>query len=310
MDLVTHLPAELPETGCVRLFHGRGHCFAGLEGVTLDWLAPSLLFTHFCPLSEEQAAQLEGQIAVWWQSVTDRPLSLVWQDRHSRPAQTRCIGQSPPQPHWVEESGLWFELDLLRGQNHGLFLDMASGRDWVRQHSGDKKVLNLFAYTCAFSVFAMAGGAREVVNLDMSKPALGQGKRNHMKNGFDAGVRYLGHDLFKTFGKLRKLGPFDLVVVDPPSFQQGSFIATKDYPRLLRRLAELISPGGEALLCLNAPELDRAYLRQQVADHAPELTFVRQLDNPVTFPESDPDRGLKVFHYRRQDAESRVSQAF
>lgn len=292
------LPTALSGTECSRLFHGRGHCFPGMEGITLDYLPPALLVTQFSEISAENKNRLNEQLQQWWRSVSDAPLSLVWQDRSQSPSQTECLGELPPQPHWVQESGLWFELNLMRGQNHGLFLDMVNGRRWVQQHSKGKKVLNLFSYTCGFSVYACAGGATEVVNLDMSKPALAQGKRNHQRNGFDAGVRYLGHDLFKTFGKLKKLGPFDLLIADPPSFQQGSFIATKDYPKLLRRIASLLNDGGEALLCLNAPELSRSYLRQQVSEHAPELEYVEQLDNPETFPESDPDKGLKVFRYR------------
>ncbi|QIZ75848.1 class I SAM-dependent methyltransferase [Ferrimonas lipolytica] len=298
MLLLPHLPKQLPAEECGRLFHGRGHCFPGLEGITLDWLPPSLLLTQFRPLEDEQRQQLQQQVEQWWQQVADLPLSLVWQNRSVSPAQTEAYGVEPPAPHWAQESGLWFELNLLRGQNHGLFLDMLNGRKWVKQQAQGKKVLNLFSYTCGFSVYACAGGAKEVVNLDMSKPALAQGKRNHSRNGFDKGVRYLGHDLFKTFGKLKRLGPFDLVVVDPPSFQQGSFIATKDYPRLLRRLAEMLAVDGEALLCLNAPELSRAHLQSQVAEFAPELELVEQLSNPDTFPEADPDKGLKVLRYR------------
>ncbi|WP_298445649.1 class I SAM-dependent methyltransferase [uncultured Ferrimonas sp.] len=298
MQLLPHLPTSLPAEECARLFHGRGHCFPGLEGITLDWLPPSLLLTQFSAVNPEQKQGLIAQVTQWWQQHSQQPLSLVWQNRSVSPAQTESIGVAPPATHWAQESGLWFELNLMRGQNHGLFLDMLNGRRWVQQQSQGKKVLNLFAYTCGFSVYACAGGASEVVNLDMSKPALAQGKRNHSRNGFDKGVRYLGHDLFKTFGKLKKLGPFDLVVVDPPSFQQGSFIATKDYPRLLRRLPEMLNDGGEALLCLNAPELSRAHLMGQVSECAPQLQFIEQIANPASFPEVDIDKGLKVMRYR------------
>ncbi|MBY5993814.1 class I SAM-dependent methyltransferase [Ferrimonas balearica] len=299
MTLLEHLPPELPGPEAQRLFHGRGQCYPGLNHLTLDWLAPALLVTQFGPVSEAERQALVAELNLWWQQLGGEPPALVWQDRSQSPAHTTLVQGSLPSPHWVSEGGLWFELNLLKGQNHGLFLDMAAGRQWVRAHSQGRRVLNLFAYTCAFSVFAKAGGAQEVVNLDMSKPALNQGQRNHAKNGLEAGVRYLGHDLFKTFGKLRKLGPYDMVVVDPPSFQQGSFIATKDYPRLLRRLAELMVPGGEALLCLNAPELGLDFLKEQIAEHAPELRFVERLANPPVFRERDPQRGLKVLRYRK-----------
>ncbi|MFI3246017.1 MAG: class I SAM-dependent methyltransferase [Ferrimonas sp.] len=303
--LIPNLPLLPLAPECQRIFHGRGHCFAGLEGITLDYLPPCLLVTQFTPMALADKQQLVQQLTQWWATLGTDVFRLVWQNRSVSPAQTESIGAPPPSPHWAAEGDLWFELNFFRGQNYGLFLDMANGRQWVRQHSHGKKVLNLFAYTCAFSVFAKAGGATEVVNLDMSKPALAQGQRNHRRNNLEAGVRYLGHDLFKTFGKLKKLGPFDLVIVDPPSFQQGSFIATKDYPRLLRRLASLLAPNGEALLCLNAPELSRAYLREQVQTHAPELAYVEQLENPKSFVEQNPDRGLKVLRYRLKPQESR-----
>ncbi len=299
MDLRQHLPETCPEAVAQRLFHGRGHCFPGLETLTLDYLPPALLLTQFGPLTATQASDLEAQTLQWWRDVSGTEPTLVWQDRSVSPAQTRLLCGELPSPHWVTEAGLEFELTLMKGQNHGLFLDMAEGRQWVRAHSRGKRVLNLFAYTCGFSVAAKAGGAATVVNLDMSAPSLSQGKRNHARNGLGEGVRYLAHDLFKTFGKLKKLGPFDLVVVDPPSFQQGSFIATKDYPRLLRRLSDLMAPESEALLCLNAPELSLAYLQQQVAEFAPELQWVERLSNPASFPEQNPDKGLKVLRYRR-----------
>lgn len=71
-------------------------------------------------------------------------------------------------------------------------------------NSAQRKVLNLFAYTCAFSVAALKGGADEVVNMDMSKGALAIGKQNHLLNGLTAGARFLGHDIFKSWGKLKK----------------------------------------------------------------------------------------------------------
>ena len=162
-----------------------------------------------------------------------------------------------------------------------------------------RKVLNLFSYTCAFSVAAMKGGADEVVNIDMSKGALSIGRQNHQLNGIEGGVRLLGHDIFKSWGKLRKLGPYDLIIADPPSHQKGSFVATKDYARLLRKMPELVAEGGDVLLCLNAPELPRAFLMEQVAEECPELNFVGQLDNPEAFKDLDPDRALKVFHYKK-----------
>ena len=209
---------------------------------------------------------------------------------------------SVPQPHVVPEAGAHYRVQVLQGQNRGLFLDMAEGRRWVREHAQHARVLNLFAYTCAFSVAALQGDAAEVINLDMAAAAMAIGRDNHALNF--AGMpqqrraRYLVHDLFSSWGKVTRMGPYDLVIADPPSFQKGSFVASKDWPRLLRRLPELLAPEGQALLCLNAPELPEQWLREQLAEHAPKLVIEQRLPNPAAFADVSPDRALKVLVVR------------
>ena len=87
-------------------------------------------------------------------------------------------------------------------------------------------------------------------------------------------------------------------MVDPPSYQKGSFVATKDYARLMRRLPDLLRPGGHVLLCLNAPEMGTQFLTSQMQEVAPELEFVERLANPATFADIDAERSLKVLVYR------------
>ncbi|BFL84636.1 class I SAM-dependent methyltransferase [Shewanella baltica] len=283
----------------VRLFHGRGGHFAGCEHLCLDWFAPVLLLTSFTPLADDDLATCQQAIAARWQAIRpESQLNLVYQYRSAGETFTQVLQGEVPEPHIVSENGARFQVHLMRGQNHGLFLDMANGREWVRANARYKKVLNLFAYTCGFSVAALQGGADEVVNMDMSKGALGIGKQNHLLNGFSAGARFLGHDIFKSWGKLKKLGPYDIIVADPPSNQKGSFVATKDYVRLIRRLPELLADNGEVLLCLNAPELDTTFLRQQVADAAPALEYIERLANPPAFMDVSEEKSLKVLRYR------------
>jgi 23S rRNA (cytosine1962-C5)-methyltransferase len=178
---------------------------------------------------------------------------------------------------------------------------MAEGRRWVREHVAriqKAKVLNLFAYTCAFSVVAMQAGAKQVVNVDMSHGAMAIGQQNHRLNGITAGASFLMHDIFSTWGKISRGGPYDLIIVDPPSYQKGSFVATKDYARLMRRLPDLLELGGSVLLCLNAPELDCAFLQDQMRELAPALEFVERLNNPPVFADVAPERALKVLVYK------------
>ncbi|MEO6856232.1 MAG: class I SAM-dependent methyltransferase, partial [Rhodoferax sp.] len=194
---------------------------------------------------------------------------------------------------------------VLKGQNHGLFLDMAEGRRWVHKHvtgRADFRVLNLFAYTCAFSVVALQAGAKLVVNVDMGQGAIATGQQNHRLNGLTTGASFLPHDIFTTWGKINRSGPYDLVIVDPPSYQKGSFIATKDYARLIRRLPDLLMHGGHALLCLNAPELGIDFLQDHMRELAPELVFVERVANPAAFADVSNERALKVLVYRAADA--------
>ncbi|WP_350432967.1 class I SAM-dependent methyltransferase [Shewanella sp. H8] len=282
-----------------RLFHGRGGLYVGDEHLCLDWYKPVLLLTSFKMLETEQLDELVIAIkALWLQQRPNEPLNLVYQYRQGGQTFSDLLYGEVPEPHIVSENGARFLVHLLRGQNHGLFLDMANGRGWVKQHAKHKKVLNLFAYTCGFSVVALQGGADEVVNMDMSKGALSIGKQNHVLNDLPAGARYLGHDIFKSWGKLTKLGPYDLIVADPPSNQRGSFVATKDYERLLKRLPDLLAPQGEVLLCLNAPELGCDFLMQQVASTAPQLTYIERIANPSVFADVDEQKSLKVLRYR------------
>jgi 23S rRNA (cytosine1962-C5)-methyltransferase len=248
--------------------------------------------------------------ARWQQLAPDQPLNWVFQCRAEARSETRLMAGAVPEPHVVSEKGARFRVHVLKGQNHGLFLDMAQGRAWVRSHVAAHgghtgysglKVLNLFAYTCAFSVVALQAGARQVVNVDMSHGALAIGQHNHQLNGLSAGASFLAHDIFKTWGKITRGGPYDLIILDPPSYQKGSFVATKDYARLIRRLPDLLEAGGHALLCLNAPELGLAFLQDAMQEMAPQLVFQMRVDNPAVFADVSPERSLKVLVYRGPD---------
>jgi 23S rRNA (cytosine1962-C5)-methyltransferase len=303
LDLVATLGKP---TDAARVFHGRGGLHPGCEHLALDAYPPVWLLTSYAPVSDDDLARFDAALQARWAEIAPgEPLNWVYQERDEVRAHNRLMAGSVPEPHVVQEDGASYGVHLLRGLNHGLFLDMREGRrwvrDWARQHSRHDpggKVLNLFAYSCAFSVAALQGGAAEVHNLDMASGALQLGQRNHALNGLTGG-RFLAHDLFSTWGKLKRLAPFDLVIADPPSYQKGSFVATKDYARLARRLPELLAPGGQALLCLNSPRLGSAFLRETVEAEAPGLRFVERLANPAVYADMDEERSLKVMVFEQ-----------
>ena len=269
------------------------------------------MLTSFAPATEAQLDAVGAALqARWAQLAPGQALNWVFQHRGEAlrlegRSDTRLMAGSVPEPHVVTEDGARYRVHVLKGQNHGLFLDMAEGRRWVARHVAahraatgrGAKVLNLFAYTCAFSVAALRAGAAQVVNVDMGRGAIASGQHNHQLNGL-ADARFLAHDIFSSWGKITRGGPYDLVIADPPSYQKGSFVATKDYARLARRLPDLLAPGGHALLCLNAPELGSDFLQALVRAEAPGLAFAGRVENPQVFADVDAERALKVLVFR------------
>lgn len=283
-------------TDSCRLFHGRGQCYPGLEFVTLDAFAPVLLLTLF---AEPPERWLEDLVATLKDRLNPGFDCLVVQRRYLPNAPSEVsLGQLPEQVY-ARRGDLRFHLHLARQQNIGFFLDMEPGRQWLERQAPGKRVLNLFAYTCAFSVVAVAAGAEKVVNVDMSSPALNSGRANHQLNGLDK-IRseFLAEDILKSWGRIKKRGPYDLAIIDPPSYQKGSFIATKDYAKVVRRLPELMPEGGLVLACLNAPELSENYLKQQFEEQCPAAVFVERLSPSADFPDVDPQQQLKLLVYR------------
>lgn len=293
---------DFPHDAC-RIFHGRGNLHPGCEHLALDAFPPVWLLTSFLPVDEAGLSAIHEALSTRMaQLAPGQPLNWVYQYRHEARAETRLMAGSVPEPHIVTEDSARFGVHLLRGLNHGFFPDMAGARRWLREHVASQPgmhVLNLFAYTCSFSVIALQAGAARVTNVDMSAGALAIGKRNHQLNGFANGAGFLPHDIFKSWGRISRDGPYEVVIVDPPSYQKGSFVAEKDYVRLMRRLPGLLAPGGHALICLNTPKLDTAFLTGQMQEAAPELEFIRRLENPPVYADISAERSLKVMLYRK-----------
>lgn len=285
-----------------RLFHGRGRCYPGYEQLIIDQLPPVVIIRLF----SEHPAELIDALNQYFLQLDSpfKPDALVVQHRYRRENSIEVLwnngGDDLNQSLTVTELGLKYSVQPLKNQNSGLFLDMREGRRWVKQNSQAKRVLNLFSYTCGFSVAAMAGGADGVVNLDMSRGALSTGRQNHRLNQQSVDrVKFLGHDLFRSWGKLKREGPYDLVIIDPPSFQRGSFVATDDYRKVLKRLPDLTADGGEVLLCLNYPQLGSDFLMQLVEDCCPEFVFCERIANPDDFPDQDSEQALKVLLFKK-----------
>ena len=292
-----HHRAERARGGqSLRLFHGRGQTFPGLEDVIVDYFAP---MAHVILYDERPADWLELLAACLRQELAECLEGIVVQQRFLPGAPSTLLWGRLPDVTTAVEDGLTYRLRLGQAQNIGFFPDMVAGRRWVRDSAKGKLVLNLFAYTCSFSVAALAGGAEHVVNIDMNRGALDLGRLNHRNNDISlARATFLSHDIFKSFGKLQRLGPFDLVVIDPPTAQGKSFQAEKDWARLLRRVPGLLNSGGQILACLSAPQYPVSFLTDLFTDCLPSGRFLERLSPGPDFPERHPDRGLKLLLYQ------------
>ncbi|MEZ9012077.1 methyltransferase [Vibrio splendidus] len=285
-----------------RIFHGRGKFWPGLDQLTCDWVDGQLLVNVFKEVDDEFLSSLKAGLVDLtnkdiWQA--KQGTSIVLQHRYADGAPSEVLWGELNDSPVVVEHGLKYQLDIGRNQNFGLFLDMRNGRQWIQDNARDKNVLNLFAYTCGFSVAAIAGGARQCMNVDMSRGSLNKGRDNHRLNDHDMrSVNFLGYDIFKSWGKIKKGGPYELVIIDPPSFQKGSFALTKDYKKILRRLPDLLTEDGEVIACVNSPAVSPNFLIETMAEEAPSVEFIERLDNPPEFVDVDLDSSLKVLRFQ------------
>lgn len=164
----------------------------------------------------------------------------------------------------ILEGGLRFGVDFLYGTNTGLFLDARPLRAWVRNHSKDRRVLNLFSYTGAFGVAAASGGARSVTNVDIVPSAVERGRANFERNGLPSDSRtHMKAEVFDFLSRARKQeARWDLIVADPPPVptagrgrsrsrgkRRRGFDPSADLARLLQHCREMLAPGGELLAC-------------------------------------------------------------
>ena len=273
-----------------RVFHGRGGLFEDWKHLTVDSIDTILNVALF--MQDEKEEELLGMLRDFVS--TSRYTTLVVQRRYLKGAPSDVLIGEVPENLFALENGMKFKLNLLSNQNSLYFADMKNGRAFVRENARDKRVLNLFSYTCAFSVAAKLGGALSVLNMDMSKGALSVGRANHHLNGIDTkGVSFLPHNILKSFSRIRKDAPYDLIIIDPPTLQKGSFEATKDYEKIIKRLHEMSSEGSMVLACLNAPELESDFLIRLFGELAPEFTFVKRLENVQEFASQEEERSLK-----------------
>ena len=273
-----------------RLFHGRGGLYENYKNLTIDSIDTILSVALY-----SQEAQEEEIIEMLKEFITNtRHTTIVLQRRHLKGHPSEVIVGELADNLYVVENGMKIKLNLLSNRNSGYFADMKKGREFIRENAKDQKVLNLFSYTCAFSLAAKFGGAYQVINVDMSKGALKTGMQNHSLNAIDSsGVSFLSYNILKSFSSLKRKGPYDLIIIDPPTFQRGSFEATKDYEKIIKKLPQIAAKECTLLSCLNSPDLESDFIIDMMKEWAPSFKFSHRLENVAEFRSENEDRSLK-----------------
>jgi 23S rRNA (cytosine1962-C5)-methyltransferase len=203
-------------------------------------------------------------------------------------------GTPAPDPLPVKEEGVELLVRLGDGLSTGLFLDQRANRRRVREIAGGASVVNLFAYTCAFSAAAAKGGAWRTVSVDASAVALERGRDNLRACGaLDAAEHlFVAEDAFSWLaGAKRRRERHDLVILDPPSYsttKKRRFVAESDYADLAADALAVLRPGGRLLACVNHRGISPAKFRRAIFDAGREakveLAQVKDLPTPSDYP--------------------------
>jgi 23S rRNA (cytosine1962-C5)-methyltransferase len=247
-------PQSAVTTG-YRLVHGEND---GLPGLVIDRYANTLVLKLYTPAWLPHLNNVD--LALADTALVERLIlrlnrTTQQQTQHLYGLFDGMLLAGPPLdgPILFQENGLTFEVDPVRGQKTGFFLDQRDNRARVEKLAGDKTVLNVFAYTGGFSVYAARGGARHVTSIDLSAPALEAAHRNFAHNRHIPTIAAASHetiagDAFDVLARLAKnKRRFDMVIIDPPMFAQNQAQveqALSAYKKLTQLGLDVLPPGG------------------------------------------------------------------
>lgn len=242
-----------------RVFDGLGD---GDPGLILEVFAGRWLAQTPGPLAEAWRQCLLAECPpVWWKRLDPR--------EKSDPISMATDSEAWPDPFFIRENSLRFEISFRSGYSQGIFLDQRENRLRVRELSRPGQTfLNLFAYTCGFSVAAAMAGA-ETSSIDLSGPALEWGKRNFRHNGLDPDAHHFPKgdaiDYLSLFA--RKGRVFDGIVLDPPTFSRNRgrvWKVERDLHALVKAAAPVVAPGGWLFCSANCRRLAREAFEEQI----------------------------------------------
>jgi len=236
------------ETDAYRLIHGESD---GLPGLVVDryadWLVVQILSCGAEAHRETLVGLLEEATGIG--NIYERSDVDVRQLEGLADRKDVLRGDPPPDALWIHENGVKFAVDLINGQKTGFYLDQRANRQRVGQLVENRSVLNCFCYSGGFTLYALKGGAKEVISVDSSPEALNLARLNMGANSLPAQkAEWLQGDVFHVLRDMRdRARKFDLIILDPPKFAHSAAQAEKaarGYKDINLLAFKLLNPGG------------------------------------------------------------------
>jgi len=287
---------DLERLGSLRLINAESD---GLPGIVVerygDYLVIQLFTAAVTGLRDALYDALEAELspkAIYEQ----RRFKSLAGEAPRQVAAELVRGNAAPVELEVKEDDLTFVVDVTAPLSTGLFADLREGRRAVRQWAAGRRVLNLFSYTGAISVYAQAGGASEVCAVDVAAKAHARARRNFAASGFDPEKpEHIVGDAFKVLARfVERRRTFDLVVLDPPAFASAAarggkpWSAVRDFSELITASLEVLVPGGLLIAASSTHKMTAAEFELALADGAmgagTRLQIVDRRSLPPDFP--------------------------
>lgn len=289
-----------------RLVHGEGD---GLPGLIIDYYAGTAvvqchsvgMYLHREEITEALQAVFGNDLV----AVFDKSEGTIPFKSGIEPKNGYLLGET--ESFTALENGLKFNVDWLKGQKTGFFIDQRENRSLLEQYSKGRSVLNMFCYTGGFSFYAMRGGANLVHSVDSSSRAIDITKEN-VEFNFPNDKRHEAYaeDAFKFLDQSSQ--KYDLIVLDPPAFAKHKKVldnALKGYKRLNKKGFEQIKPGGILFTFSCSQAVSKEDFRKAVfiaaANAGRTVRVLHQLtqpaDHPVNIyhPEGEYLKGLVLY---------------
>ncbi len=281
---------------CCRLIFGEADSFPGL---TVDRFG-DVLVTQVLSLGIEKIKEMLYELLAETLKEMGEPITAIYERSDVKIRELE--GMQQYKGFWrglrtdlsgvaeITENGIKYEVDYVKGQKTGFFLDQKYNRMAIRRIARGRTVLDCFTHTGAFALNAAAGGARLVNAVDISEDAIEMTKKNAALNGF-TNMQFTAANVFDLLTELYKAGnsPYDFIILDPPAFTKSSGTvrnAIRGYKEINLKAMRLLPRGGYLATCSCSHFMTEPLFRQMLHDAAADAEVsLRQIESRQQSPD-------------------------